>query len=299
MKKRLSIIACFCMILSATTMAQTKWLMAGSLNPNINLVDCKTGKIEWQHYVGMYQEGIECNCVQLTHEGNVLFAYKKGVCLITPEHKEIWNYHAPKGEEIHNAKQLPNGGYLLAVNSQPAKLVELAPDGSERRTVTIQKEIVDVNTHMLFRQIEVARNGNYLLPLLGKPFMMEVSQTGVVIREYNLQAGAFGVIENKNGQLMVALGDGHAIQTIDRKTGETIDWIGPKDLFNNELLFVAQLQKLKNGHYAVANWSGHGGHSPQIIEFDKHHQVVKTFQNEMWGPISTFYPIYKKNVFGL
>lgn len=285
------IILLFCCILPIK--AQEKLLLAGSGNTSILLINKKEGTIEWEHVIGTYEQGIECNSIDITHDGKILFAYKKGVKLIDWAHNTLWNYPSPQGCEIHSASILPEGGFLLAINGNPTRIIELTPQGRTRDSIIVKEDLGN-NPHMQCRQIRKANNGNYLVSVLGKPQLYEIDHEGNTTRCYNLKGGAFSVVEMNQGDLILPLGDTHAIQIIQRQSGEEISYIQSNGLQGYKLLFAGQIQKLNNGHWMIANWARHENTSnaPQIIEFDLTGKVYWTLNDKKYGNVSTFCPLY-------
>lgn len=286
------ILILFCIIVPVK--AQKKLLLAGSGNNQIMIIDKKSGNIEWSHTIGDYDKGIECNSICMTHEKKILYSYKKGVKLIDLNHKILWEYPSPQNSEIHSASILPNGNFLLAINGTPTRIIEIAPDGQTKDSININVDLGNNNPHMQCRQIRKAKNGNYLIPVLGKSILYEIASDGNIVKTYNIKGGAFSVFEMNNGNLLLPLGDTHCIQQIHRKSGKEISCISQDGLYPYKILFAGELRKLKNGHWMMANWSGHNSTSsaPQIIEFDLSGKVYWTLENQKYGNISTFFPIY-------
>lgn len=293
--KAIPIITLALMIYLIPIRAQDKLLLAGSCNTSIMIVDKTSGSIEWQHTIESYEKGIECNSVDITEKGNILYSYKKGAKLININHETIWDYHAPVGCEIHSASVLLDGGYLLAINGVPTRIIELDKDGKVRDSINVKEDLGNNNVHMQCRQIRKARNGNYLVTVLGGKELYEIDSEGNTIRKYDIGGGAFSVMETDNGDLIMPLGDSHCIQQICRKTGEEKLLIGRKDLKGCILQFAGEISRLENDHLMIANWSGHGtdDNSPQVIEFDRCGNVYWTLKGEEYGNISTCRPLYK------
>lgn len=279
-----------------TAKAQEKILLTGSANRAIMLVDKKSGAIEWEYPLEAYSAGIECNSVEITPQGNILLSYKKGARLIDRDHKVLWDYAVPKGNELHSVCQLKKG-YLVAVNGNPLRIIELDAKGKCRKEILVKENICNDNAHAQCRQIRKARNGNFLVPVLGKSILYEINKKGETVRKYNLKGCAFSVTETRDGKLVLPLGDSHAIQVLDRKSGKELAYIGQHDLPGCKLLFVGQVMQLENGHWMVANWSGHGTEKeqPQLIEFDMDGKVYWTLKGAQYGTVSTFDPVYDEN----
>lgn len=83
--------------------------MAGN---QVAILDKKTGEIEWSHPLN---KGEDCNDVEITREGNILYAYTSGARMITRDQQTVWDFKAKKGEELFTATQLSSGHYMLAI----------------------------------------------------------------------------------------------------------------------------------------------------------------------------------------
>ncbi len=259
--------------------AQDKILVAGSGNPSIMLVDKQTGKVEWQHAL---EKGEECNTVALTKEGNILYSYKKGAKVVTWEHQVVWDYPTPDKTELQSATLLRNGGVLLGICGNPARFIELDKKGKEINKVTFDLEVE--KPHSQFRQIFQLRNKNYLVPVMAKQKIMEISRRGKLIAEHQIDGGAFSSLELSDGNLLLPCGDKHYYLIIDRKTGKELKRITSDDLEGASLWFVAQVLELKNKNLLICNWGGHTKGSvvdePQLIEINKDGKVVWTLNDK-------------------
>lgn len=269
-----------------------KILVAGSGNRQISIIDKATGKVEWTHQL---EPGEECNTVSLTKHGEILYSYKKGARLITTDQRVVWDYKAPENTELQSATLLRNGGYLLGICGTPARFIELDKSGKVRNTVTLDLDIT--KAHSQFRQVFQLKNGNYLIPVMGKQKIIEVNRKGSIVAEHDTPGrGAFSSLELKNGNLILPCGDGHYYLTLDRKTGKEISRVNQTDIEGVRLLFVAQILQLKNGNLLICNWHGHNKDftidEPQLIEVTPSGKVVWSLNDkENIGKISAAFYI--------
>ena len=77
--KKIFTLLCSALFLFAATSCQQKaqkLLLAGSGWNKVVIIDKNTKQIEWEHPI---QKGWECNSAVATPDGNILFAYKKGM----------------------------------------------------------------------------------------------------------------------------------------------------------------------------------------------------------------------------
>lgn len=266
--------------------AQDKLLVAGSGNPHILLVDKQTGKVEWKHAL---EKGEECNTVALTRKGEVLYSYKRGAKLVTWDHQVVWDYPAPDKTELQSATLLRDGGVLLGLCGNPARFIELDKNGKEVNEVVLDLEVE--KPHNQFRQVFQLRNKNYLIPIMTRQKVLEVTRKGKVVAEHQIEGKAFSSLELKDGNLLLPCGDGHYYMVIDRRTGEELKRMNANDIPGVSLLFVGQILQLKNQNLLICNWYGHTKDvtvdEPQLIEIDKEGKVVWSLHDkENVGKIS-------------
>ncbi len=232
--------------------AQDKLLVAGSGNPHILLVDKQTGKVEWKHAL---EKGEECNTVALTRKGEVLYSYKRGAKLVTWDHQVVWDYPAPDKTELQSATLLRDGGVLLGLCGNPARFIELDKNGKEVNEVVLDLEVE--KPHNQFRQVFQLRNKNYLIPIMTRQKVLEVTRKGKVVAEHQIEGKAFSSLELKDGNLLLPCGDGHYYMVIDRRTGEELKRTNANDIPGVSLLFVGQILQLKNQNLLICIWYGH------------------------------------------
>ena len=266
--------------------AQDKLLVAGSGNPHILLVDKQTGKVKWKHAL---EKGEECNTVALTRKGEVLYSYKRGAKLVTWDHQVVWDYPAPDKTELQSATLLRDGGVLLGLCGNPARFIELDKNGKEVNEVVLDLEVE--KPHNQFRQVFQLRNKNYLIPIMTRQKVLEVTRKGKVVAEHQIEGKAFSSLELKDGNLLLPCGDGHYYMVIDRRTGEELKRTNANDIPGVSLLFVGQILQLKNQNLLICNWYGHTKDvtvdEPQLIEIDKEGKVVWSLHDkENVGKIS-------------
>lgn len=259
--------------------AQDKILVAGSGNPFILLVDKRTGKVEWKHAL---EKGEECNTVALTKDGNILYSYRKGAKVVTWDHRTVWDYPAPNKTELQSATLLRNGGVLLGICGTPAQFVELDKKGKEVNRVTFDLEIE--RPHSQFRQVFQLKNKNYLIPVMAKQKIMEISRKGKLVAEHEIAGKAFSSLELSDGNLLLPCGDGHYYMVVDRKTGKELKRVDSNSIEGASLWFVAQVLELKNKNLLICNWDGHTRGAvvdvPSLIEIDKNGKAVWTFKDK-------------------
>lgn len=261
--------------------AQKKILLGGSGWNKIVLLDKKSKQVEWSHELN---PGDECNSVAYTKKGQVLYAYRKGAKLITKAQETVWDYKVQGEGELHTASVLPDGGYLLGITGKPARIVELDKNGKVRKEITYDTQINSL--HGQFRQIKKSKDGNYLLPLMAKHTVVEIDPDGQLLRSFKAEGNTFGVLELKNGNLLISCGDAHTFLEVDRETGALVKKVKQDDIQGVALQFVAEIAPFRD-HFFVCNWAGHSSvkDQPSLIELDADGKMVwslcdsKNFRN--------------------
>ncbi len=272
-----------------TSEPREKLLIAGSWWDSIAIIDKATKAIEWTYTL---PDSAECNSVELTPCGRILFSYKEGARLIDRQGNTVWDYtDVADSAELQTATKLADGGVLLAICGNPARIVELDTLGQVRKEVTYDLGIPV--PHAQFRRVAKSANGNYLIPVVTTGKLLEVDGNGTLVKEYEPGGNPFAVEELASGDLLVPIGDGHALVIVERATGNVTPVARQHDIEGVELQFVAQSSKIGD-NYLISNWFGHIENktaSPQLIEIDPQGKVVWSFDDKANVQyISAFWP---------
>jgi hypothetical protein len=233
------------------------------------------GKVTWE-----ISAPNTCDVWQLPN-GNVLFAYVKGVKEVDADKKIVWEYKADPKEEVYACQRLANGDTLVG-ELGACRLIEVAPDGK-----TIKKEVklpAKGGQHARFRNARKLDNGNYLFAALSEAVVKELDGQGQVVWSVKTVGNPFCAIRLPNGNTLVGCGDAHRIQEFD-KDGKVVWEVGENDpLFVGAdgkeeripLRFVGGLQRLPNGNTVVSNWLGHGfiGKGTHLLELTPDKKVL-------------------------
>ena len=248
-----------------------KLLVGGCGWDKVAIVDKQSQSIEWIHQLN---KGDDCNDVEITKNGNVLYAYKGGARLVTRSQEVIWDFKVKKGEELYTATELPSGEYLLGICALPSRLVTLNAKGIQTKEQNFDSGIT--NVHGQFRQIYPTANNTYLIPLMGKGEVIELRQTGEVLRRIEVGGNPFSVKVLENGRWLVACGDAHKYVVVDPGKQTVIKTISANEVADAALLFVAEPHCYKNGNVLLANWNGHSKDKtqPKLMEIDPKNRVV-------------------------
>ncbi|MDR2472820.1 MAG: hypothetical protein LBD53_04540 [Tannerella sp.] len=257
-----------------TSCKNDKLAVAGSSSWNeIAIIDKASGLIEWKHTL---EAGETCDDVEVTPNGNVLYAYTGGARLITRNHETVWDYKADENEEIHTAKRLKDGNFMLGISGEPARIVELDATGKQVREVKFPTLVFDV--HAQFRQVFKTDSGVYLIPIVSKFKIMRVSEDGQLKGIVPILAKPYSVVQHKTGNLIVSCPEDRSIFTVNpymqqienyRKTteikGATIQAISELHLFDNENLM-----------FANSKITGSSDNAPLVVEINDKFEVVWT-----------------------
>jgi len=279
-------------VVSCSCTVSEKFLIGGCGWDKVAIVDKKSSALEWTHQL---QKGDDCNDVEITKAGNVLYAYKGGARLITRNQDVIWDFKVEKGQELYTATELPSGEYLLAVCAVPSRIITLNSKGEKIKEQNFDSGIT--NVHGQFRQILPTPANTYLIPLMGKGEVIELTQTGEVIRRVTVGGNPFSVKLLPDGNWLVACGDAHKLVVVDSEKQAVKQTIAAEDVSNVALLFVAEMNNYPNGNVLISNWNGHSKdkNQPKLIELDSKSQVVWTLApNDEITNISAVYSFRKK-----
>lgn len=244
------------------------------------LVD-KTGKITWQISAARPQD------VWILPNGNILFAYLRGVKEVTRDKKVVWEFKAGKGNETHACQPLPDGKVMIA-ESGPMRIIEVDRTGKITKEVKLTTKCK--RTHAQMRGARKTAKGTYLVGQYSDGVLREYDAAGKIVWEFRHKP-TFGGIRLPNGNTLVSTGDGHHIVEVD-KDGKVIWEIKEKDLPGNPLRFTTGMQRLANGNTLVCNWGGHGHvrAQPQIFEVTRDKKVVGVIDD--WKQFSTISAVF-------
>jgi hypothetical protein len=259
------------MILLTSCAVKEKLLIGGCNWDKIAIVDKKSKAVEWTHQL---QKGDDCNDLEITKAGNILYAYKGGARLITRGQEVIWDFKVEKGQELYTATELPSGEYLLAVCALRSRIITLNSRGEKLKEQNFDTGIA--NVHGQFRQILPTANNSYIIPLMGKGEVIELTQSGEVIHRVKVGGNPFSAKIMGDGNWIVACGDAHRFVIVDPVKQIVRDSVSLSENARASLLFVAEPHCYKNGNVMIANWGGHSKDKtrPQLVELDSKNQVV-------------------------
>ena len=248
-----------------------KLAVAGSGWDDIAIVNKKTGIIEWKHAL---EPGEECNKIEVTPDGNVLYAYFRGAKLINRNHETIWDYKAKENEEIHSVTRLKDGSYMIAVCGEPARIVELDPSGNQIKEITFRTLIF--NVHNQFRQVSKTDDGIYLIPLMEKQKVLMLTSEGRNKGAVYIGSNIFSVKSLASNRLLVSCGSDSRFVIIDPDNQQKENIVITNEIDGGVLRYVAEIFVYNNGNKLIANSNMYSNDKsqPLLIEIDEYNKVI-------------------------
>ncbi|MDR3262592.1 MAG: hypothetical protein LBT78_12285 [Tannerella sp.] len=268
-----------------------KLLIGGAGWPQIAIIDKASGTIEWSHPLAPEEE---CNDVEATSRGEILYAGKQSAKLITRKHQPVWSYEAKEGEAIYTATILESGNYMLAIAGLPARIVELDKKGVPVKEVSFHAATPDIDRQ--FRHILKTPQNTYLVPLMDKHKVSELNDEGRVLKSILCGGNPFSVQLTEDGKWLVSCGDAHSFVEIDPEARKIVKTVESGDLNYGALLCVSELIRYRNGNTLIANWNGHSEDTsqPLLLELDSTNRVVwRLAYNPEITNISTVYSFFE------
>ncbi len=265
-----AVIVCFC----CGSCKKEKLAIAGSGWQEIAIVDKTSGTIEWKYQL---EKGDECNDIEVTPDGNILFAYSKGAKLINRNHEIIWDYKAKDNEEIHTATRLKDGNYMLAICGEPARIVELDKDGKEITEIPFHTVTLDI--HRQFRQVAKTDEGLYLVPLIEKRKILQISPEGRNRGSIYVGCDVFSVKPLENRNILVSCGKDSRFIEINPAKQQADSTIVTNSVKGASFLYVGEIFVYENGNKLIANSNMYSDDKSQslLIEINKENEVIWSF----------------------
>ena len=284
-KQTFFLVAILCLSLSSCK--KEKLAIAGSGWQEIAIIDKKSGNIEWRHAL---DKGDECNDIEVTPEGNILYAYSNGARLINRNYEVIWDYKAKENEEIHSASRLKDGGYMIAVCGEPARVVELDNNGKQTKEIPVHTLTFDV--HRQFRQITKTDDDLYIIPLMEKRKILQISSDGRNNGSIFLGHDLFSAKVLKNNNILISCGNGGRFAEVNL-LHHNVDSIKITNrIQGGSLLYVAEIALYDNGNKLIANSNMYSNDKsqPLLIEIDKNNEIIWSlpFNKEIKNITSVF-----------
>ncbi|MDR0348522.1 MAG: hypothetical protein LBH90_03395 [Tannerella sp.] len=260
------------LVLFCCSCSKKEKLIVGSFDWNqIAIIDKKSSDIEWTYDL---PAGEACYDVEITPGKEILYAYKQGAKLIKRRNLEtVWDYKANEKEELYTATRLESGNYLLGICGFPARIVELDKNGEVVKEVTFNTATPDKS--MQFRHIIKTPQETYLIPILGKNKVSEISAEGRFLKSVLCYGTPNSVKLADDGKWVVSCGRSQRFVEIDPETKQTTRSVETANLTWGTLLYVAELVRYKNGNTLLANYNdAEDNPQPFLIEIDPDNNIA-------------------------
>ncbi len=268
-----TLIALLLLVICVEARSQDRLLLCGTLSEEIVIFNRRTNAIEWR-YGGVDGECKECNSFISLGEDRLVYTYKKGATMLDKQGGVIWNFYVNEGEIMQSVSR-GRAGLVFAISGNPMRVVEVDVDGCVTREVSYNTGVENINRQ--FRQIAITKRGNYIIPISASRRVIELTPSGDVIKDIELEESALYVATTKRGDWLATCGHSGKIYEIDHKSGKRREITSGKRLNNgSNIEFAAGIAEIKGGNFILANWVGHNGDQSQpiLIELNREGEVV-------------------------
>jgi hypothetical protein len=285
-------------------LAQHPFLYCGEWNfiePNQTIYLVRHGKVEWTYSIpidvtvyGKPQKAELGDCTRFSN-GNILFSYRWGASIVTPQKKIIWDYRAAPNSEIHSAQPAGKDRVLLAQNGAPTKLFLInTASGKVEKELALPTPYPD-RVHLQVRRAHLTKSGTFLVGLMEEHRVAEFNADGKEVWSFTCpdtwtgpqpkwgKFSAWDAIRLKNGNTLISNDEYGYVIEVNPK-GETVWELGKNELPGYPLDVVQEVGRLANGNTVITNWVA-GNTKPedwpstiQIIEVTPAKKVVWALQ---------------------
>lgn len=280
------------LVLFCCSCSKKEKLIVGSFDWNkIAIIDKTSGEIEWTYDL---PAGEKCFDVEFTPKKEILYAYKQGAKLIKQgNHEVVWDYKVKENEELYTATRLESGNYLLGICGNPARIVELNKKGEIDKELSFNTAAHDIS--LQFRHIIKTPQDTYLIPLIGKNKISEINSEGRFLKSVLSYGTPNSVKLADDGKWVVSNGRSHNFVEIDPETKRITRTVETSSLNWGAMLYVAELERYKNGNTLLANYNDSGENSqPLLIEIDPDNKIAWRLPfNSQIQNISTVYSFFE------
>jgi outer membrane protein assembly factor BamB len=296
-------------------LAQHPFLYCGEYNyidHNQTIYLVRHGKVEWTYSIptnmmidGKPQIAELGDCTRFSN-GNILFSYRLGASIVTPQKKIIWDYRAAPNTEIHSAQPAGKNRVLLVQNGAPTTLFLInTASGKVEKELALPTPYPN-RVHVQVRRAHLTKAGTFLVGLMQQHRVAEFDADGKEVWSFNCPdtwtgprpkgtISAWDAVRLKNGNTLIS-GDEYGYVLEVNPRGEIVWQLGKNDLPGYPLDVVQEIERLDNGNTVIANWVA-GNVKPadwpsqiQIIEVSPAKKVVwalRQWKDPDLGPASS------------
>lgn len=279
MKSLVLLVSCL-LFLSAS--AENLILVGASYGKNVLAICDEKGEVLWSFKTGGPKNGhTGHHDIQLLPNGNILYhdSWTK-TSEITLGKQIVWTYDSAnmngnKGRvDVHAFKRLPNGNTVI-VESGVGRIIEVDKEGKLVHSFPLQK-----GGPSSTRLMRMTDKDTYLVCAENPGIVIEYDRDGKILWEYLVKSRIYGAIRLKNGNTLIATGNGKSVieVTPDKKVVWEIKGKVPET--NIGLGWMTCLQELPDGKYVIGNCHA-GDKNPQVFTIDPKTKKV-TWQFDQW-----------------
>lgn len=218
----------------------------------------RDGQIAWRHAVPMTNpdgSGNELGDASLLADGNILFAYKTGAAVVTPDHRLVWQLAARPNAEIHTLQPVDDRRIMVVENGDPARLMII-----DITTGAIEKEVHlpvphPEKPHIQFRRVRLTPSRTYLAGHLDDHKVVEYDTDGNAIWTYAINR-PWGLQRLANGNTLISCytEDTHTQVIEVTPAGETVWRFSQADVPDIPCYQFQGVKRLANGNTVICNW---------------------------------------------
>lgn len=254
-------------------------LVSASYGKNVVAICEADGTVLWRHETGGPAKGhAGHHDVHLLKNGNILFhdTWTK-TQEITLGKKVVWEYDSAtrngnKGKrvDVHAFDRLPNGETVI-VESGVGRIIHVNRKGEITKEVPLGR-----GGREKTRLMRILDNGHYLACAEDPGVVTEYDEQGKIVWEYPIGTRVYGAIRLKNGNTLIASGNGNSV--IEVNPDKQVVWDITKQVPGTEVTlgWMTMLQELPNGNLVLGNCHA-GEKNPQIIEVSRDKKIVWSF----------------------
>ena len=274
----------FSLLLAAPARAEEQRLvlLGVSYGKNIVAICEMDGSVLWKHDTAGPKRGhTGHHDIHLLPSGNILFhdTWTK-TQEITLGKKVVWEYesakengNAGKRVDVHAFNRYADGSTMIA-ESGVGRFLHVDRNGKKIKEVPMGE-----GGRKKTRLVRILESGHYLSCAESPGVVTEYDQTGKTVWEYEVGSRVYGAIRLKNGNTLIATGNGKSILEVN--AAKEIVWEIKGRVPGTEITlgWMTCLQELSNGNYVIGNCHA-GDKNPQIFEITRDKKV--TWQFDEW-----------------
>jgi outer membrane protein assembly factor BamB len=257
------------------------------------------------------------DCTRLSN-GDILFSYRLGASIVTPQKKIIWDYRAAPNTEIHSAQPAGKNRVLIAQNGAPTKLFVInTASGKVEKELVLPTPSYPGGVHGQLRRAHLTKAGTFLVGLMEEHRAVEFNAEGKEVWSFTcpdtwtgvrpksgITLSAWDVVRLRNGNTLISGDEYGYVLEVDPK-GEVVWELGKNELPGYPLNVVQEVGRLANGDTVIANWvagntiPGNWPSTIQIIEVTPAKKVVwalRQWKDPDLGPASSIQLLDQRGV---